>query len=98
MAEEFVSKKEFDNLEKKVNKIEEELDNSSKLLNVIDKKVDGILIKLEDNNKIDDLTLKPLNERVTKLEGNQTWLWRTIGATVIGIVIKIIFDVSKIIK
>ena len=96
MAEEFVSKKEFEALEKKVNKIEEELESSSKLLNVIDKKVDGILIKLEDSNKIDDLTLRPINDRISKVEGNQTWLWRTIGGTIIGIVVKIVFDVSKI--
>lgn len=95
--EEFVSKKEFENLEKKVNKIEEELNKSSVLLTEIDKKVDRIFVKLEDSNRIDDLTLKPINDRLNKLEGNYSWLWKTVGATIIGIVVKIIFDVSKIV-
>lgn len=97
MTNETVSRKEFEKLEKKVNDLEETMLKNSDLLNQIDKKVDGILIKLEDSNTINNLTLKPLSERVTKIEENQTWQWRTIGATVIGIIIKIIFDVSKLI-
>lgn len=97
MTNETVSRKEFEKLEKKVNDLEETMLKNSDLLNQIDKKVDGILIKLEDSNTINNLTLKPLSERVTKIEDNQTWQWRTIGATIIGIIIKIIFDVSKLI-
>ena len=84
-------------VEKNLNDLEETMLKNSDLLNQIDKKVDGILIKLEDSNTINNLTLKPLSERVTKIEDNQTWQWRTIGATIIGIIIKIIFDVSKLI-
>ena len=97
MTNETVSRKEFEKLEEKVNDLEETMFKNSDLLNQIDKKVDGILIKLEDSNTINNLTLKPLSERVTKIEDNQTWQWRTIGATIIGIIIKIIFDVSKLI-
>lgn len=97
MTNETVSRKEFEKLEKKVNDLEETMLKNSDLLNQIDKKVDGILIKLEDSNTINNLTLKPLSERVTKIEDNQTWQWRTIGATIIGIIIKMIFDVSKLI-
>ena len=97
MTNETVSRKEFEKLEEKVNDLEETMLKNSDLLNQIDKKVDGILIKLEDSNTINNLTLKPLSERVTKIEDNQTWQWRTIGATIIGIIIKMIFDVSKLI-
>lgn len=97
MTNETVSRKEFEKLEQKVNDLEETMLKNSDLLNQIDKKVDGILIKLEDSNTINNLTLKPLSERVTKIEENQTWQWRTIGGTIIGIIIKIIFDFSKLV-
>lgn len=98
MSNEVVSRKEFEKLEQKVNELEDTMVKNSSLLNQIDKKVDGILIKLEDGNKINNLTLQPINTRVSKLEENQTWLWRTSGAAIIGIVIKLIFDVTKLIK
>lgn len=98
MSNEVVSRKEFEKLEQKVNKLEDTMVKNSSLLNQIDKKVDGILIKLEDGNKINNLTLQPINTRVSKLEENQTWLWRTSGAVIIGIVIKLIFDITKLIK
>lgn len=97
MTNEVISRKEFEKLEQKVNELEDTIVQNSSLLNQIDKKVDGILIKLEDRNTINDLTLKPLDNRISKIEDNQTWLWRTTGATIIGIIIKIIFDISKII-
>lgn len=96
MADEIVSRKEFESLEKKVNELEDTIIKNSSLLNQIDKKVDGILIKLEDGNTINNLTLEPLSKRVSKLEDNQSWLWKTTGATIIGIIIKIIFDITKI--
>lgn len=98
MANEFISRREFEKLEDKVNDLENTIMQNSNLLNQIDKKVDGILIKLEDNNTINDLTLKPLNARVTKIEENQGWLWKTTGAAIITIVIKAIVDVIKILK
>lgn len=97
MSNEIVSRKEFEKLEQKVNELEDTMVKNSSLLNQIDKKVDGILIKLEDSNTISNLTLKPLTERVQKIEDNQNWLWKTTGATIIGVVIKIIIDVSKMI-
>ncbi len=98
MTNEVVSRKEFENLEKKVSELEDTMIKNSSLLNQIDKKVDGILIKLEDGNTIDNLKLQPLIARVTKVEENQAWLWRTSGAAIIGIVIKLIFDITKMIK
>jgi len=98
MSDEVVSRKEFEKLEQKVNELEDTMVKNSSLLNQIDKKVDGILIKLEDGNTIDNLKLQPLSERVTKVEDNQKWLWRTSGAAIIGIVIKLIFDITKLIK
>lgn len=98
MSNEVVSRKEFEKLEQKVNELEDTIVKNSSLLNQIDKKVDGILIKLEDGNTINNLTLQPINARVSKLEENQAWLWRTSGAAIIGIVIKLIFDVTKLIK
>lgn len=92
--QEFVSKEDFDKLEKKVLKVEETVDKTADILNMIDKKVDGILIKIEDSNKINDLTLKPIHDRLLRVEDNQKWIWRTIGASIIGIAIKIIFDIS----
>ena len=93
-----VSKAEFDKLEKKVVKVEETVDETVNLLNAIDKKVDGILIKIEDSNKINDLTLQPIYERLSKLEDTQKWTWRTIAAAIITLAIKILFDVSHLIK
>mgnify|MGYP002524352977 CR=1 FL=1 len=98
MTNEVVSRKEFENLEKKVNELEDTIMKNSDLLNQIDKKVDGILIKLEDRNTINDLTLKPLNERVTKVEDNQKWVWRTIVVALILEGLNILSSVSKMLK
>lgn len=95
--EQYVERKEFENLKEKVEKIEQQTENSSKLLTDIDKKVDGILIKLGDNEKIDDLTLKPLKERITKLEDNQKWIWRTVAGTSITFIFSAIASLIKLI-
>ena len=95
--EQYVERKEFENLKEKVEKIEKQTENSSKLLTDIDKKVDGILIKLGDNEKIDDLTLKPLKERVAKLEDNQKWIWRTVAGTLITLIFSAIANLVKLI-
>lgn len=98
MTEEFVKREEFENLKKDVEKLEGNLIESEKLLQSIDKKIDVINEKITSSDKIDDLKFNPLESRIKKLEESGTWLWRTIGATIIGIVIKLIFDVSKFIK
>jgi t-SNARE complex subunit (syntaxin) len=97
MEEKFVNRQEFEKLEKKVNDIEKTMNDNFDLLTKIDKKVDLINEKIISSDKIEDLKLEPLDTRVKRVEENQSWLWRTTGATILGIIIKIVFDVSKII-
>lgn len=95
MSEEFVSRKEFEQLEDKVNKIEQEMAESSKLLQMIDKKLDVINEKIVTADKIDDLKLTPLEKRVSTLEDTQKWLRRTIFGGIITLVIGAIVFVVK---
>lgn len=96
MTEDYVSREEFENLKEKVIILEKELSESKKLLQAIDKKIDIINEKIITADKIDDLKFNPIEKRVKQLEDDQSWLWKTIIATIIGLGIKIIFDVSKI--
>ena len=96
MTEDYVSREEFENLKEKVIILEKELSESKKLLQNIDKKIDIISEKIITADKIDDLKFAPIEKRVKQLEDDQSWLWKTIIATIIGLGIKIIFDVSKI--
>lgn len=64
----YVNKTEFNKLEKKVEKLEEEFDNSRELIQGIDKKVDIIVEKVGSSKEIEDLKLKPLIDRVERLE------------------------------
>lgn len=105
MAENYVKREEFDALKKEVKEIKDGMTQNAKLLQDIDKKVDIIAEKISSANEIEELKIKPINENIDKLEkkiekveGNQTWLWRTIATTIIGIVIKVIFDISKLIS
>lgn len=96
MSEEFVSKQEFIALKEEVNEIKKEMAESSKILQAIDKKIDIINEKILTADKIDDLKFSPLEKRVKKVEDSQDWLWKTVTGTIIGMVLKIIFDISKI--
>lgn len=96
MSEEFVNKMEFNMLKEEVNKIKKETEESSKLLLEIDKKIDIINEKIITADKIDDLKFTPMEKRIKELEENQSWLWKTIIATVIGVAIKVVLDVAKI--
>lgn len=98
MAEEFVKKEEFIDLKNEVNKIREDMVESAKTLQGIDKKLDVISERLVNSDKIDELKLNPLEKRVTKLEDSNTWLWRTLAGALIGIAVKVVFDVSTHIK
>lgn len=95
MSDDFVSKNEFNALKEEVNEIKKEMAESGKILQAIDKKIDIINEKIITADKIDDLKFTPLEKRVKILEESKTWMWRTIGASILGILIKIIFDVSK---
>lgn len=96
MSEEFVNKTEFNMLKEEVNKIKKETEESSKLLLEIDKKIDIINEKLITADKIDDLKFSPMEKRLKKLEDDQSWLWKTVIGTIIGLAIKVFLDVSKI--
>ena len=92
---EVVSRQEFDNLKEKVDKLEQELENSVEVLNKIDKKVDGILIKLDSAKAMEDLKINPIDQRVAKIEENIKWVWRTIATTIIGLAINVILKLPK---
>lgn len=96
MSEEFVNKMEFNILKEEVNKIKKETEESSKLLLEIDKKIDIINEKIITADKIDELKFSPIEKRIKTLEENQSWLWKTVIASVIGLAIKVILDVAKI--
>lgn len=95
MEKEYVSREEFESLKEKVLKMEEELTESNKLLQTIDKKIDVISEKIVNSDKIDDLKFKPIEDRVQKLETSKDWLWKAVGSAIIGLAVKIIFDINK---
>lgn len=99
---EFVSREEFENLKSEVAEIKEEMSKSGELLKNIDKRTDIILEKLDNFNKVSSMQIEPLKKDITKntedikeIKSNNQWLWRTSLGTIIGIVIKIVFDVYK---
>lgn len=96
MDETFVSRKEFEKLETKVDNLENAMNQNVSILTAIDKKVDLINAKITTSDTIEELKLQPINKRVSAIEDGQKWLWRTIGTTLIGIVIKFVFDISKV--
>ena len=95
MAEEFVSKIEFNTLKEEVNKIKKETEESSKLLLEIDKKIDIINEKIVTADKIEELKFSPIEKRIKNLEDNQTWLWRTVGASIVALLINVLFNIGK---
>ena len=98
MSEGFVSRDEFNGLKQEVQELKEEVGEYKQLLMQIDKKCDVITEKIANGEKIDELKLQPIEKRVQKLEENHSWLSKTVFATIIGIVIKLIFDISKYVK
>ena len=95
MSENFVGREEFNSLKQEVQSLKTEIDENKKILVTIDKKIDVITERISNADKIDELTLKPLNKRVSDLEESHKWLQRTVWATLIGIAIKILFEVAK---
>ena len=98
---EFVSREEFDNLKLEVAEIKEEMSKSSEVLQSIDKKTSIIFEKLDNFEKVSNMQIEPLKkdinnntESIKELKSNSQWTWRTIASVIIGIVIKIIFDVN----
>lgn len=95
--EQYVNKSEFERLEKDVQEIKASREKDSQLLMAIDKKIDIISERIKNTDQTDDLKLQQLTARVKKLEETLTWVSRTLAGTIIGIIIKIILDVYKII-
>jgi predicted nucleic acid-binding Zn-ribbon protein len=93
--DDYVKRSEFDNLKNQVERLEKEMDESSKLLQAIDKKIDVIGEKIITSEKIDSLTIAPLSKRVDALEDSQKWLRRSIAGAVIGIIIEAVLFYIK---
>lgn len=103
MAGEFVSREEFDSLKKEVAEIKEEFDKSTDLLNKIDKKTDIIFEKLDNFSRVSNMQIEPLKKDIDKntedikeIKASNQWVWRTLASTIIAMIIKIVFDASKI--
>lgn len=96
--EEFVGRKEFDSLKQEVEKIKVDIIENTKTLQSIDKKIDVITERLITADKVDDLKITPLKEKVERIENNQSWLWKAFGTALIGVLVKVVFDVSTHIK
>ena len=93
--ENYVDRKEFDALKEEVKEIKLEMVKNADLLQQIDKKIDVINEKILSTKQMEELKLTPLKEKIDKLEGNNTWLWRTAIGGILGLAIKILFDVVK---
>lgn len=95
-GEKEVSREEFDALVEKVNKLEKITDDQTLLLQEIDKKLDVITEKLNSSKTIEELKIKPIEEKVNKIEDNNRWLWRTIVGAIVGILINGIITIKNI--
>lgn len=96
MTEECVKRTEFENLKKEVDNIKVEITDSRRLLQAIDKKIDVIDQKLASAEEIDNLKLTPMQKEIDEIKDNNKWLWRAIMGTIIGLAIKILFDVTAL--
>lgn len=96
MEKKEVSREEFDALVEKVNKLEKITDDQTLLLQEIDKKLDVITEKLSSSKTIEELKIKPIEEKVNKIEDNNRWLWRTIVGVIVGILINGVITIKNI--
>ena len=64
MEKKEVSREEFDALVEKVNKLEKITDDQTLLLQEIDKKLDVITEKLNSSKTIEELKIRPIEEKV----------------------------------
>lgn len=98
MAEEFVNRSEFNSLKEEVQELKAEMSENKTLLTTIDKKIDVITERISNGDKIDELKLKPITKRLDAVEDNQKWTNRTLWATIIGVAVKIFYEVAQHIK
>ena len=87
---EFLKSNEFlQKIDKKIDVIFERFDNSSKLNELqaanINSTIDGKIKPLEKD-------IEDNREKIKDIKDNNKWLWRTVSAVIIGIVIKVVFD------
>lgn len=66
MAEEFVGRTEFDSLKEEVKEIKKDMAENQKLLQAIDKKLDVIGEKISNSEKVDNLRIEQVEEKVKK--------------------------------
>lgn len=83
MPENFVSRNEFNSLKQEVQELKEEINEYKQLLTQIDKKCDVITEKIANGEKMDELKLQSFEKRITKLEENQSWLWKLCASIII---------------
>lgn len=93
--ESYVDRKEFEALKEEVKEIKLEMTKNADLLQSIDKKIDIINEKILNTKQMEELKLNPLKEKIEKIESNNSWLWRTITATIIGLAIEVLFNIAK---
>jgi predicted nucleic acid-binding Zn-ribbon protein len=93
--ESYVDRKEFEALKEEVKEIKLEMTKNADLLQSIDKKIDIINEKILNTKQMEELKLNPLKEKIEKIENNNSWLWRTITATIIGLAIEVLFNLAK---
>lgn len=91
MNEDFVTKTEFDELKKQVDKLESNMSEIEHLFQAIDKKIDVISEKINSGANVTDLKIQPIEKRVFDLEESQKWVTRAIIGEVIAIVCAFIF-------
>lgn len=83
MSEEYISRNEFNGLKQEVQELKEEVSEYKSILTQIDKKIDVIGEKINNGEKIDELKIRPIEERLQKLEDNQGWLWKLCASIII---------------
>jgi predicted nucleic acid-binding Zn-ribbon protein len=91
MNENFVTKAEFEDLKKQVDKLESNMSEIEHLFQAIDKKIDVISEKINSGTNVTDLKIKPIEKRVFDLEESHKWVIRAIIGEVIAIVCAFIF-------
>lgn len=92
--DEFVSFKQetnqkFIELNKKLTPIQEIQITSAKIL----ERIESIDKNHELKDKLIEEKINPIKEKVEKVEDNNKWLWRTVGATIIGLVLNYLIKI-----
>ena len=79
-------------IDKKIDVITERLENSTKVSDLQNENIETrITSKLEPLKK----DIEKNKEEIDEIKENTKWLWRSVGGVVIGIAIKVFFEVAK---